>query len=109
MKFIFGFIFIFLPLMSHAFPEMVRAGYAKCISCHVSPTAGGVLKDHALNKIAEIVHDIDLKDEKYGHEETVGFDQLVKGIVSRIDSDEERLQKASDMLDNFYEIFKNKK
>ena len=67
------------------------------------------LKDHALNKIAEIVHDIDLKDKKYGHEETVGFDQLVKGIVSRIDSDEERLQKASDMLDNFYEIFKNKK
>lgn len=67
------------------------------------------LKDQALIKIAEIVHDIDLKDEKYNHEETVGFDQLIKGIVSRIGSDEERLQKASDMLDNFYEIFKNKK
>ena len=66
------------------------------------------LKDRSLDKISEIIHDIDLKDGKYGREETAGFEQLIRGIVSRFDSDEDRLSKASDMLDNIYEIFQNK-
>lgn len=31
---------------SWAFPEMIRHGYVNCISCHVSPTGGGVLTEY---------------------------------------------------------------
>ena len=34
----------------------------------------------ALQAIAEIVHDIDLKDEKFGREQTAGIAQLISGI-----------------------------
>ena len=35
-----------------AFPEMVRAGYTNCITCHVAPTGGGILTPYgrALSK-----------------------------------------------------------
>jgi hypothetical protein len=65
----------------------------------------GNLKDPALKKIAEIVHDIDLKDSKYNHQETIGLDQLVRGIIARFIDDNDRLTTACDMFDNFYEIF----
>ena len=40
------------------------------------------LQDRALTPIAEIVHDIDLKDERYGRVETEGFKALLTGLVS---------------------------
>ena len=41
------------------------------------------LEDPALRAIAEIVHDIDLKDAKFGRTEAAGIDQLIAGIASR--------------------------
>ena len=38
------------------------------------------LKDPALMAIGEIVHDIDLKDHKFGREEASGIGRLVTGI-----------------------------
>jgi hypothetical protein len=38
------------------------------------------LSDPALQAIAEIVHDIDLKDEKFGREQTAGIAQVISGI-----------------------------
>jgi hypothetical protein len=38
------------------------------------------LNDPALQAIAEIVHDIDLKDEKFGREQTAGIAQVISGI-----------------------------
>ena len=40
------------------------------------------LNDPALIPIAEIVHDIDLKDSKFGRQETPGIEQLIAGIRS---------------------------
>src|SRR5437762_11292646 len=37
--------------------------------------------DAALRPIAEIVHDIDLKDEKYGRTDNAGFEHLINGIA----------------------------
>ncbi len=37
------------------------------------------LKDPALKSIAEIIHDIDLKDSKFAREETIGIDRLIAG------------------------------
>ncbi|MCM2277371.1 MAG: hypothetical protein NDJ89_04790 [Oligoflexia bacterium] len=34
---------LLLSATAHAFPEMVRHGYAACVTCHVSPDGGGVL------------------------------------------------------------------
>ena len=48
------------------------------------------IADAALRHIAEIVHDIDLKDEKHGRRETAGFEALVNGIAMAHREDEAR-------------------
>src|SRR5438128_822576 len=58
------------------------------------------LADAALRPIAEIVHDIDLKDGKFGRPETAGFEHLVAGIALAHREDEERLARASAVLDD---------
>ena len=40
------------------------------------------LKDAALRAIAEIVHDIDLKDGKFGRDETAGIAHVISGICA---------------------------
>ena len=66
------------------------------------------LKDPALKPIAEIVHDIDLKDTKFAREETIGIDRLIAGIAMRHKDDEGRRARAADMFDDLYEYFKRK-
>lgn len=39
----------------HAFPEMVRHGYANCASCHVSPAGGGMLNSYGRVLSAELL------------------------------------------------------
>ena len=65
--------------------------------------------DAALRAIAEIVHDIDLKDAKYGRADTAGFEHLVHGIALAHPEDEARLQRAGAVLDDLYEYFKRKR
>jgi len=66
------------------------------------------LKDPALQSIAEIIHDIDLKDAKFAREETIGIDRLIAGIAMRHKDDEGRRARAADMFDDLYEYFKRK-
>jgi hypothetical protein len=65
--------------------------------------------DAALRAIAEIVHDIDLKDEKYGRPDNAGFEHLINGIAMAHPEDEVRLQRASAVLDDLYEYFKRRR
>jgi hypothetical protein len=65
--------------------------------------------DSALRAIAEIIHDIDLKDEKYGRADNAGFEHLINGIAMAHPEDEVRLQRASAVLDDLYEYFKRKR
>ena len=67
------------------------------------------LDDPALRPIAEIVHDIDLKDSKFGREETVGIDRLIAGIAMAHKDDESRLSRASAVFDDLYEYFRRKR
>ena len=67
------------------------------------------ITDAALRAIAEIVHDIDLKDEKYGRADNAGFEHLINGIAMAHPEDEVRLQRASAVLDDLYEYFKRKR
>jgi hypothetical protein len=66
------------------------------------------LKDSALRPIAEIIHDIDLKDEKFGRDETGGIERLILGIAMRHKDDGGRLERASAMFDDLYEYFRRK-
>lgn len=66
------------------------------------------LVDPALRPIAEIVHDIDLKDTKFARPETAGIDRLVAGIAMRHKGDEARLARAFAVFDDLYEYFMRK-
>src|SRR5689334_17912565 len=52
-------------------------------------------RDPAVSRIAEIVHDIDLKDTKFGRQETSGIEQVIAGIAMAHKDDEIRLTRAS--------------
>jgi len=67
------------------------------------------ITDAALRPIAEIVHDIDLKDEKHGRKETAGIELVVNGIAMAHREDESRLSRAAAVLDDLYEYFKRKR
>ncbi len=66
-------------------------------------------KDRALQAIAEIVHDIDIKDERYQRPETAGVASLVAGIALTSANDDERLARASAAFDQLYEVFARKR
>jgi hypothetical protein len=63
------------------------------------------LTDPALTAIGEIVHDIDLKDGKYGREETGGVRSLISGIASASADDEQRISRGSTVFDDLYGYF----
>ncbi len=67
------------------------------------------LVDPALSAIGEIVHDIDLKDDKYGRAETAGVKSLITGIATPSADDEQRLARGAVLLDGLYDSFALKK
>jgi hypothetical protein len=67
------------------------------------------LDDAALERLAEVVHDIDLKDDKHGRPEKAGIEQLINAIATAHPEDEVRLARASAALDDLYELFKRKR
>ena len=63
----------------------------------------------ALKPIAQIVHDIDLKDAKFKRQETLGIDRLIAGIAMAHKDDEVRLSRGSAVFDDLYEYFARKR
>ncbi|MGE5820209.1 MAG: chromate resistance protein ChrB domain-containing protein, partial [Deltaproteobacteria bacterium] len=66
------------------------------------------LHDPAVIPIAEIVHDIDLKDSKFGRQETLGIERLIAGICMAQKDDETRLVRGEAVFNDLYEYFKRK-
>ena len=66
------------------------------------------LDEPALGPIAEIVHDIDLKDSKFGRQETPGIERLIAGIAMAHKDDETRLARGAAVFDDLYEYFRRK-
>jgi hypothetical protein len=60
------------------------------------------LKDKALRKMANIVHQIDLKDEKYQVPEAKGVEDILKGIRRTVVDDQEILEKGLVLFDMLY-------
>ena len=65
--------------------------------------------DSGLEPIAQIVHDIDLKDDKHARVEKAGIERLINSIAIAHGEDEVRLARASAVLDDLYEGFKRKR
>jgi len=67
------------------------------------------INDPALVRIAEVVHDIDLKDSKFGRQETAGIEQVIAGIAMAHKDDETRLARGAAVFDDLYEYSKRKR
>jgi hypothetical protein len=67
------------------------------------------LKDPALRAIAEIIHDIDLKDSKFGRTEVAGIRTLIEGISIATKDDSERIARGTEVFNDLYEYFKKKR
>ena len=67
------------------------------------------LVDPALTAIAEIVHDIDLKDDKFGREETTGIAHLIAGIAMANKDDETRIQRGGAVFNDLYEYLRKRR
>ena len=67
------------------------------------------ITNRALTPIAEIVHTLDLKDEKYHRPETAGLGVLLSGIVMANSSEKERLERGGELFDALYEYFQRQK
>ena len=63
----------------------------------------GLAGDPALREIAEIVHDIDLKDGKFNRLEAAGINLAVRGLSSVVTDDRKLVRQAATVFDGLYE------
>ena len=63
------------------------------------------MDDPGLRSLAEIVHDIDLKDGKFGRPETAGVDRLLHGLVDAHPDSATRITAALPLFDALHASF----
>jgi hypothetical protein len=66
----------------------------------------GLRGDRALRAVAEIVHDIDVKDAKFGRTEAAGFERLLAGLVAKYPRDDDRIEQGALLFDMLYNAFR---
>lgn len=76
----------------------------KC-SLEVLIGRAGLEGDAALGAIAQVVHDIDLKDGKFGRAETAGVLQVLKGVCASARPDEQRIARATTLFNDLYDSY----
>ena len=69
------------------------------LAAHFRPT------DVALRAVAEVVHDLDLKDEGFGRQEAAGLKRLLDGVCSLTVEDAERLRISTPLFEALYAGF----
>jgi hypothetical protein len=67
------------------------------------------LADGALAPVGEVVHDIDVRDGKFGRPEVAGVERLITGVAAGHGDDEARIAAGSVLFDALYEAFKRRK
>jgi hypothetical protein len=60
------------------------------------------LRDRRLAAIAEIVHEADLRDEKFTREEARGLDLVLRGLLAAVKDDHEALAQGLTLFDGLY-------
>ena len=62
----------------------------------------GLERDAAVRLIAQIVHDVDLKDGKFGRPEAAGVDAVLRGLSEQVHDDQRLLREAGAVFDGLY-------
>jgi hypothetical protein len=58
-----------------------------------------------LADLAEIVHDVDLKDDKFNRLEAAGLNAVITGLCESVHDDRKRLQQAGAVFDGLFALF----
>lgn len=61
------------------------------------------IRDRAVREIAEIVHDIDLKDSKFGRSEASGLNMVIRSLSESVPEDKRRLEVGTVILDGLHQ------
>jgi len=59
----------------------------------------------ALRTLGEVIHDIDLKDDKFAREEAAGIERVIAGIARAYADDDERIERSRQLFDELYAAF----
>jgi len=66
------------------------------------------VRDPAVGRIAQIVHDVDIKEGKFGRPEARGVEQVVHGLVAATADDRARLERGFALFDDLHRSFSRK-
>jgi hypothetical protein len=61
------------------------------------------IRDMTVKRIAQIIHDADLGDEKFGRAEGLGLDKVLNGWAKQDLPDDELLHRGMDLIEGLYE------
>lgn len=64
----------------------------------------GLDGDRALRELAEIVHDIDLKDDKFNRHEATGLNAVVSGLGELLKDDRKLIRQSGVVFDGLYAL-----
>jgi hypothetical protein len=67
------------------------------------------LQDEGLAPLAQVIHDIDLKDNKYGRAETEGLQALLTGLAACQPDDDTRMNLGMQLIENLYAYYSRQK
>ena len=60
------------------------------------------IRDARVAAVAEMIHDADLGDEKFGRKEAFGVDEVLKGLARKGLTDEKLLERGMEMIEGLY-------
>jgi hypothetical protein len=66
------------------------------------------IRDKAVRKIGEMIHDADLEDDKFQRVECIGIDRILKGCAKEGLSDEEILRRGFECFDALYSFLQRR-
>jgi len=64
----------------------------------------GLTDDAGLRSLAEIVHDLDLKDQKFNRSEAAGLGAVIRGLADTLKDDRKLAQHCCPVFDGLYEL-----
>ncbi|PYK58468.1 MAG: ChrB protein, partial [Verrucomicrobia bacterium] len=67
-----------------------------------------VIRDKAVQKIGEMIHDADLEDDKFQRTECIGIDRILKGCAKEGLPDEEILRRGFECFDALYSFLQRR-
>lgn len=68
----------------------------------------GPTDDPALLAIAELIHELDIADDKFARPEASGLGAMLAGICASTDDDVQRIARGSETLDQFHAFFSSR-